>query len=490
MFKHLVALFRSASVSGLLGLYPFVFVILSAYFLVETRGHWLQDAVLVPRLFVVALGALLVSLLFCRLESLPCAPCVLAGALLFFSWKGKTMLNFFMPSRTPANSGELPWRLLDGLQRLGMLGALALLMVTVLLVVMGPGRVRIPWLALVVMGSIPVVMDVILLQADPSPTIDVFTSNTEAVKYLLQGLNPFAQAYQDIYAGRYAYHAGFAYWPGVLLWQTAAYAALGDIRYGFILAKLITVASVWLWARNIGSAKPLETSLLLLLFLFFPVGLFVLDQAWVDTLLIMAVAVTLCATGFGWFGVAGMVLGFLVSVKQYGVVFAVPFVAYVLLVHGRTAVTRVVAVSAVVFAVIVGPFAVWDWDGFIQMTITNTLGQPARTDALTLTAWILRSHGSVPPGLMVGLTLGVVALASWGMWRSLAVPLTTAAGWSVLLRVVSVWHAAVFLFGQQAFCNYYYYLVFFLVLLVVTAGREPALIGARSVPPLSPQPAG
>ena len=124
---------------------------------------------------------------------------------------------------------------------------------------------------------------VLVLVLCSDPHIDVFTSNTDAAQYFLQGLNPYLQTYRDIYNGGYDYTPGFAYWPGTLLIQSLGQLG-GDIRIAHILCDILSGILIF---KIIAKYQSNIIALLAVLLWFsIPFQNFNLQEAWIDTLLV------------------------------------------------------------------------------------------------------------------------------------------------------------------------------------------------------------
>jgi hypothetical protein len=353
---------------------------------------------------------------------------------------------------------------------------------------------RIVWqakLGFFVLGMILFLTKIFAIRAVPNPFIDVFTSNSAAADYLLRHLNPYSQKYADIYRGIYDYPPGFVYWPGVLLWQTASKLLFGDIRYGYLFADLLTILALNRILKKLGWDELLQWAVPIL-WLSFPVTYFILQQSWVDTLLICSASLfvlLLLGRRFVW---AGAVLGYFCGIKQYSVFFGLFAVAFVLLEPRSDAsegasfrdpkswnwreFTSLTGSAVIVFALLVGSFAAWDWQGFYFNTIYTPLTQKMRMDSLSLIAAAARLHVQIPGWVSALVYLGcIIASICWIARRTRHNQLQT------FTAALVVTYGATFLFGKQAFCNYYYLLSFF-VLLNVFARQAPVVPGSWPEP--------
>lgn len=322
-------------------------------------------------------------------------------------------------------------------------------------------RLMVAWLVLWVLER------VVVLWASPMPFIDVFTSNTVAALHLLKGVDPYGAVYPDIYQGTQDYAPGLAYWPAVLLWQTASYAVAQDIRAVFLVADVCTGAALYALLRNHGASR--STGLLgVVLWWSFPVHNFAYEQSWVDPLLLAPCAAALVAVDRQRWGWAGLALGLACATKQYAAVFAVVAGLFVWQHHGWRALARMTWPALLVCALIMGPFVLWDPQAFFTMSIQVPLTQGFRDESFSVLAWLKR-YAEIPPApwMYSAVPLAALGFVLWVWRRDRAVRLSHLVGGYAL-----VFGATVF-FGKQAFCNYHQFLLFFVLLYGLLEGLTP-----------------
>lgn len=318
---------------------------------------------------------------------------------------------------------------------------------------------------------------VLTLVASPHPDIDVFTITTSALDHLAAGRNPYPQAYFDIYGGRYGYAASPNYWPVLFYALLPFRVALGDLRFGFVAANALCA---WLLARatRASCAPAGEGARNALLWLSFPVGFFVLEQAWIDSLLIVALAgVALALLRRRW-AAAGLVAGLLLGTKQYGLVAVWITLWYAWREGGPRAAMQFGAIAAATFAACVIPFLLWDAHSFLLNSVQIYLEQPLRSDSLSWPTFFLNELHWVPPGGLRSL-LGVAGFA-------LLIPLAflgrrrqpSPADWAAALALAYAW---TFLEMKNAFCNYYDLVAFLFVLTLCLTPPEGERVGPGRV---------
>lgn len=307
---------------------------------------------------------------------------------------------------------------------------------------------------------------VLVLYASPRPFIDVFTSSVQAVNYLLAGKNPYEQSYLDIYAGRYDYKPSFPYLPGYLLWASgwaALFRGAHDVRASLLLAELLAAGCLFGMMRRL-RVELSTAGLAVVLWLSFPISLFVLEQAWIDTLLLMAFAGAAWALAARKWALSGALLGLACGTKQYAFVGALFALVFVWRNGGRRAALGSLSAAAGVVALLFAPFALANLGRFYAFTVGVASGLLPRTDALTLMAF-LGDKLHLPPEALAGrlslpfTLLSLLVLGGLLFWLGrkkapslgeLFVALSACYGWLLLL-------------AKQAFCNYYHFLAFFLL---------------------------
>ncbi len=319
----------------------------------------------------------------------------------------------------------------------------------------GAGLAKKPWLGwgqLVLLLGAYLVMGRWMLVHSPQPHIDVFYFQRDGVAELMAGRNPFAMQYTDIYGNSPFYgegmsvngklQFGFPYMPLSLLLVLPAQLSLGDYRW----MQLFSMAAT---AFFIATAVPSRLSrALAALYLFTPRSLFVLEQGWTDSVVLMLVAATVW-TAIRFPRALPVVLGLAFAVKQTMAV-AVP-AAWLLLprpLPPRKELIRFLAITVGVGVVVTLPFFLWDPAAFWHDVVVLQFLQPFRTEAMSYLAWYAQETGTRLPTSLA--FLGAAVGAGLGLWRRPA----TASGFAATLALAFV---LFFAFNKQAFCNYYYF---------------------------------
>lgn len=308
---------------------------------------------------------------------------------------------------------------------------------------------------------------ILVLKTSPNPTIDAYSTTTRAVDFALAGVNPYAQTYPDIYQGRMGYSPTFGYWPGLLYWLIPFRYLGGDIRFGYVAALVGIVLLIYSWGRR-HNLPLIHTGGFAVLWLSFPVTLFVLEQSWIDVLLCFQIlAFFYLIDAKKWLG-AGCVLGWCAATKQYGVIVALLACAAPFLWRQKKEGLALSLSTVGSFGIFFLPSALYDWPAFHASTIQALAQMQMRADSFSLPALFLNSFGIQLEGMV---TL-IAAMA--GLIFALLY-LRKKSGEQGLTRALVIFFAITFLFGKQAFCNYYYFLAFLILTqLMVDLGREPS----------------
>ena len=283
----------------------------------------------------------------------------------------------------------------------------------------------------------------------PSPHIDVFYFQQEAVNALLAGQNPYAIRFRDIYSpadsARFygeglsvdgVLQFGFPYPPASLLLALPGKVFANDVRYGQWVALALAAVLLFrcrpasLWARAAA-----------VFCLFSPRGLFVLEQSWTEPFLLYALSHTvyLAQKRSRWTWVP---LGLLLGLKQYMVLF-VPLLwllgpAFL----PRQQLFRALSLAAASLM----PFFLWGPRDFLHSVVMLHLQQPYRAESLGYLSW-LSALGLGGLQAWTGFLLAI-AVMSIALFRRARGPETFALSLAVASMVF-------FAFNKQAFANYY-----------------------------------
>jgi len=274
-----------------------------------------------------------------------------------------------------------------------------------------------------------------------------------AIDALLQGQNPYAITFQNIYGADSGFYNpgavsggrvtfGYPYPPLSLLLAVPGQLLAGDYRYS-------ELAAVVLGAGLIGYTQPTITArLAAAIFLTQPRGMFVLEQGWTEPIAILMVALALF-TMIRHPRLAGWAGGLAVVTKQY-LMLAVP-----LLLRFGASRSGFGAVGFGLRGVLAGtlvtlPFALWHVPSFVDSVVLLQTREPFRSDSLSFLSWAARE------GWGTGSIVWAIVAACIALIVSASRTPNTPAGFAASLALSSF---AMFAFGSKAFCNYYYFVV-------------------------------
>ncbi len=315
-----------------------------------------------------------------------------------------------------------------------------------------------------------------MLRASPAPAIDVWTIQQQAAEKLLAGKSVYEPgAISALDSHSFDHVVGsYIYPPLDIVLATASFALTGETRFAALVSIL---AGGWLLraiARRTESAPSAAPDLLMACLLVHPRGLFVLDQAWGEPLALPFLGGFAVAYLIKKPAVAALLLGLLCGVKQHLVLY-LPALALLPGIGLRGVFVALVTVVATYL-----PFVLWDHHGMWSALVGHHLGNPFRSDSLSLTALLWNA------GILLPMWLGfVAALASFAVVWCVPRQLGT------LLLASTLPFFGFYLFGRQAFCNYYYLLDATLLFAAAAMGspdRSPGLWPAPTEKATFPSP--
>ncbi len=339
-------------------------------------------------------------------------------------------------------------------------------------------RLRFP-----VLLGLAATMAAIVIVRSPAPRIDVWYVQELGARALLDGVNPYAVLYPNIYGPATTFYSpevltpdrlaviGLPYPPLPILLAAPAVLAGIDVRWSTLALVLFSAWGI----RRLGRGSTVA-ELAAVLLLVQPRALFVLEQSWTEPAVLAAMVAVLLAVD-GWrraaeserlgsrIGAAGIAAGVAMASKQYAALLLLPLL-FTTPPRGRW---RAAVAAVATAAALVGPFLLWDPVAFYRGVVAFQIVQPFRPDALSWLAAAVSLGGPVLP-VWPAFLLGAGVLAV-GTRRELSLAqavLTGAAAWLTLVVL-----------NKQAFCNYYWLAVG--LLCAATALGSAAARGAVGV---------
>jgi hypothetical protein len=301
--------------------------------------------------------------------------------------------------------------------------------------------------------------------ASPAPVIDTFSISQEASAFVLEGRNPYITPVTDVYGGAdigYVLPA-YVYLPAGLYVQVLSYAAAGDVRYAYVVAEILTALIAWRMARRRWPGPTAEC--IALLFLYNPRSLFVIEQGWLDPLVLACAALSLLLRDHQRPIAASLSYGYMVSVKPY---MAYALIQWLIIERNR----RHMAAALLVGILTVTPFLLADWRSFVANGVLFNALIPFRRQSLTVYALLSRTLGLLPPPGLTVLVGGILTGLTWIPQRRIQ-PIRG------FLFAVTTTLFGMFLFGSSGFCNWYYLVGGFMIFLIAASGGDRPPAGCR-----------
>jgi hypothetical protein len=301
------------------------------------------------------------------------------------------------------------------------------------------------WIAIAILILFHCTVTFLLNKPGSANNIDTFTFQRDACKNLMRGVDPYGATQNDPFD---AYHSALFFGPGMvvngrvqvglqyppltLVWALPGYL-LGDVRYSYVLANLISALLLFLISPN---ARGLWLISFLLLS---PLTLAVENRCWTEPLVLMTLSATIYAMlkKRWWLPIT---LGVFLATKQYNVL-ALPLIGYFIQPFRWKAYSKLTFLSLAVVVATILPFLLWDAHGLWHDLVLFHLSQPFRQDAISF-AVLFPVVAKIGPLLL----LAFFAWALRGPQRNRAI-FAAAYGVAVLLFFAT---------SKQAFANYYF----------------------------------
>jgi hypothetical protein len=284
----------------------------------------------------------------------------------------------------------------------------------------------------------------------PSPHIDVYVFQRDSGAALLQGQNPYAITFPNIFAPDTRLYGvgvvqhdrlqfGYPYFPETLLAIVPPQLLGLDVRYTNLLAVLLSAILIVIispGAFGFGAA---------ILFLTTPRLCFVLEKSWIEPMVLLTLVATVaCATRRP--KLLPLALGLFLASKQY-----VPAAA-VLFFVGRRPLrqTIILLIQAGIIGLIVSlPPALWNTSAFWHSVVELQFRQPFRPDALSYLSWVGQAFWSAREIVLIPFA-ALFLMMALVLWRRRSIGFAGA---------VAICFLLFFAFNKQAFTNYYFFII-------------------------------
>jgi hypothetical protein len=310
-----------------------------------------------------------------------------------------------------------------------------------------------------------VLLCVWILRTSPDPKIDVFYFQKDSVAKLLKFENPYSSVFSNIYGHSHFYglglvkdgilQFGYPYLPLDLIIAIPSYL-LGDIRISQVVA--IGLSGLIFAKLQPG---PLGRGLAAL-YWFSPRSLFVIEQAWIEPLIVFFAAVMVFLLK-KFPKSAGWTAGLLLASKQ--TMIWMPFLLPLLFV-GKSKKWWQPLFIAMTFATLTClPFFLWNPSAFWKSSVALQFVQPFRPDALSFPALFYQiGLTGIHWSIAFPMSMACIAVSYWKLPRTIA-------GWAM---AVCLTYIVFFAFNKQAFCNYYFMIIGFACLAAASTHFDQA----------------
>ncbi len=355
-------------------------------------------------------------------------------ALVLLAFGLAPLLHRSLSEHATAFGAEMPWpvRLLPLVTAFVALAVIA-------------AKVR-PWVLVAVASVAFASLGLAAIHAVPIPHIDVWWSQNAGIDAFLQGANPYATSFPDLYNDPSGYalgivrngvvHLGYPYPPVTLLLDAPFRAWFGDIRFGHVLATLITAFLI------AGRRPTLATALPAAMFLMIPRQAFAIESAWMDPWVACLGVAALRSIPLGILPF-GILTGLFMASKPSMLAIAP---AFLLVGLGWRKICQSAIVAGVAAACMVLPFRGANPTAFDQSTWRVVSAMPTHPLSLSLPGWLI-AHRGIDIGALPGF------LAPWvvffiAIWKRLRGQLGTSI-------VIATGLLTFFALNKFAWCNYY-----------------------------------
>lgn len=295
---------------------------------------------------------------------------------------------------------------------------------------------------------------VLMLLASPHPIIDVFTILKEAPYVLIQGANPYNTVYSPVYGGIQTNY--YPYWPAAFILQLPFVLLFSDPRVLLVIADAVSAYLLYRIGKSTYMAE-----LLVLVYLFRPNALFIIEQSWVTSLTFLGLLVTLYSYQRQKMILPAVSAALLVAIQPYFIT-VLPFIILLRQIIAKA----FIALTAGLLVLVVVPFLVWDPAAFIDKTILvyfKPLEQiptiPVHA-SLNLNTFVFLFSGKDIPFIIAAICLFAVSLALFLKLIHLRQDkkrYNAGTYFSFVLLSLTIFFYAFYFFFRQAFINYYYF---------------------------------
>ena len=294
-----------------------------------------------------------------------------------------------------------------------------------------------------------------LILTSPNPHIDVFYIQKIAPIAMIHGENPYSIIFPRLYSN--IEPNAFTYGPGAILLNFPAVFITGDPRFTMAFAEIATAMLIYLMIRKTVKFSNQEyfklAELIPLIYLYNPRASFIIEQAWIDPLLIFLI------TSFIFFFFylkkrffAILMLALALATKQYAF-FLLPFLFQI-----RTVEVKHILGVVMLVILLVAPFFIWSPNDFINDVVLYNLVIIPRHDSLSLNTLVYKLFNIDIPPLIVGLVVFSLLVFLFKVQKKTV---------SEAILATAAFALSFFLVYKLAFIHYFYFVGSLLLLSIV-----------------------
>lgn len=213
------------------------------------------------------------------------------------------------------------------------------------------------------------ILRLLIVFYSPNPIIDVMWASDGGVKALLSFSNPYSQEFFNGYTPKDCLNFygnsdckidKYPYFPACLLLAAVFKIIFGDLRFTYIFAVFGCAGIIYFLLKEKFPKQPLVPQLVSLLILYLPLGLFVLEQGWVDSLSVFLLYLFIFLILKEFRFLPYLVFGIFLATKQIMLIF-LPFLFKL-----KAKEFKKLIFSLVVFLAIILPFTFWSYQDFVS----------------------------------------------------------------------------------------------------------------------------
>ncbi|KKR31731.1 MAG: hypothetical protein UT63_C0062G0002 [Candidatus Gottesmanbacteria bacterium GW2011_GWC2_39_8] len=286
---------------------------------------------------------------------------------------------------------------------------------------------------------ISVLLRIFMIMSSPNPKIDVFYLLKNSGQSWYLGHNPYQMNFPKLYKSDIPDH--FDYFPMAFVSMTPAVVLFKDPRYTFVLAEMATAMVIYYLAKR-KDKKTRFAQIMSLIFLYNPVSTFVIEQSWLDPLLVLGFSLFLYLYYLNKKILSIFILSLTFGVKQN----FLPAVLFLTTLPRHN--FKHILYTFILLGLIVAPFFFWSPNDFIRDTLLYPIFRPLRFDGLTLFSFLYSLFGISRYPLSLFLPVMII-LAIYLLKFSKRNPFA----WSFS---IALFFFGFFILFKEAFMNYYY----------------------------------